>query len=64
MFLLVCANTVFERAMLLMSYAKYTECVLDILSYQESSTGPEKNFQNGGNHTAGKRYFEIGFSEI
>ena len=23
--------------------------------------GPEKKFQNGGSHMAGKRYFEIGF---
>ena len=49
--------------MSLIFYAEYTESVLDILSDPESSMGapwlgPEKNFQNGGSHMAGKQYFK------
>ena len=55
-----------SRAMLLIFLAELTESVLDILSYPEftirpTMVEPEKNFQNGGSHIAGKRYFGIGF---
>ena len=55
-----------HRASLLIVQIEFTESVLDIFSYPDSSirptmVGPEKNFQNVGSHMAGKRYFETGF---
>ena len=49
------ANTVFyKRAMLLNFYVEHIESGLAILSYPESTMGPEKNFQNQGSQKAGK----------
>ena len=66
-------NTVlYERVMLLILYAKFTESTLSILSYPESTigpimhglwSGPEKNFQNKGSQKVRKYYSEIGFCE-
>ena len=64
------ADTVFhKRAMLLIICAKYTESLLDIPSYPESTIGPpwlgpEKIFQHKSSQKAGKCYFKIGFCVI
>ena len=54
------------RTMLQIFYAEYTESVLDILSYPESTVGPpwlgqEKHLQNAGSQKPGTRYVMIGF---
>ena len=59
------ANTAFhKRAMLLIFYAEYTESLVDILSYPESTMayhfGPGENVQNEYSQKAGKRYFKTG----
>ena len=52
--------------MLLIFYAEYTESLLDILSYTESTMSPqswlgsEKIFQNEDSQEAGKCYAKIG----
>ena len=64
---LVFSDTVFhKRTMLLIIYAKYAECLLDILSYPESTMGspwldPENFCQNESSQKAGKCYLRIGF---
>ena len=62
---LVLANSI---AILLILKAKFTESLLDILSYSESTIKPtmvgwEKIFQNGGSQMARKCYFDIGFCQ-
>ena len=59
---LVFAN---DRAIVLIFRAEFTEPVLDILLYPESTIGlpwlgPEENFQNESSQMAEKRYFQIG----
>ena len=61
------ANTAIQkRAMLQIFYAEYTENVLNILLYPESSMGrpwlgQENNFQNVSSQKPGKRHFMLGF---
>ena len=60
---LILAN---RRGTLPINEAEFTESVLEIFSYPDSTIcspwlGKEKNFQNEGSQKARKRYIEIGF---
>ena len=63
---LVFAN---NKDILLIFLVEFTESVLDIFLFPESTrgplwSGPEKNFQNTGSQKAGKCYSEIGCLQI